>query len=72
MNHGPNTSAEGLVISDIFVLSTSVSPNLGNGAFGVVAGSSVFCISAVSLALLAEEVSAPNSGTVAVSMYHGR
>jgi hypothetical protein len=62
------TSAEGLVTSDIFVLSTSGTPNLAKGAFGVAAGSSVFCVSVVSLASLAEEVSPPKSGTVAVSM----
>jgi hypothetical protein len=74
------TSAEGLVTSNIFVLSTFVSltlstfssPNLANGVFGVATGSSVFYIGAVSLASAAEEVSPPYSGTVAGSMQRGR
>jgi hypothetical protein len=74
------TSAEGLITSNIFVLSTYVSsilsafgsPNLANNAFGIAADSSVFCISAGSLASVAEEVSPPNSGTVASSMKRSR
>jgi hypothetical protein len=70
------TSAEGLITSNIFVLSTSISSilsafgsaNLAEDAFGIAAGSSIFYVSAGSLALVAEEVSPPNSGTVAGSI----
>jgi hypothetical protein len=74
------TSAEGLMTFNIFVLSTSASsilmafgsPDLGYDAFGIATGSSTFCVAASSLALVAEEVSPPNSGTMADSIKRGR
>jgi hypothetical protein len=73
---GTVTSAEGLITYNIFVLSTSIfsilsafgSANLAEDAFGIAAGSSIFCVSAGSLASVAEEVSPPNSGTLAGSI----
>jgi hypothetical protein len=70
------TFAEGLITSNVFIFSTSISSllsafsssNLAIDAFGIAVGSSVFCVSAGSLASVAEEVSPPNSGTVAGSM----
>jgi hypothetical protein len=77
---GTVTSVEGLITSNIFVLSTSASsilvafgsPDLAGYAFGIAADSSVFCVTAGSLALVAKEVSLPNSGTMAGSMKRGR
>jgi hypothetical protein len=52
---GTSTSAEGLKISDVFVPSALGSSIFS--AFGVAVSSSVFCVSAGSLASVAEEVS---------------
>jgi hypothetical protein len=62
--------AEGLVTSNIFVFSASISLILS--AFGIIVGSSFFCVRAGPLASVAVEVSPPNSGTVAGSMKRGR
>jgi hypothetical protein len=48
------------------------SSDLADDAFGIAVGSSVLCVIAGSLASVAEDVSPPNSGTVAGSMKHGR
>jgi hypothetical protein len=50
-------------------LSVFGSANVAEGAFGKVAGSSAFCVEGIgSFGVAAEEVSPPNSGTVAGSM----
>jgi hypothetical protein len=76
---GTVTSAEGLKISNIFVPSIFGSSALSllvfdsassaEGAFGMIAGSSVFYVGGMcSFGLAAEEVFPPNSGTTAGSI----
>jgi hypothetical protein len=76
---GAVTSDEGLKISNTFVspifdssaLSLSVfdSARSTEGAFGIIAGSSAFCVGGMgSLGSTAEEASPPNSGTTAGSI----
>ena len=73
-------SVKGLKIPGIFVtssvvdlsalsLSTFVSTGSTEGAFGIIAGSSAFCVGGTgSLGSAAEEASPPNSGTAAGSI----
>jgi hypothetical protein len=63
---GTSTSAEGLRASNVFVLSALGSSILS--VFGIAAGSSILYVRAGPLASIAEEVSPPNSGTMAGSM----
>jgi hypothetical protein len=77
---GTVTSAKGITTSNIFVPSTSISSilsafgsaNSARDAFVFAADSSILYVSAGSLASVAEEVSPPNTGTVAGSIYRGR
>jgi hypothetical protein len=73
---GTATSAEGLKTSNVFVpsilgssiLSVFGSANLAEGAFGIAANSSIFCVGAGPFASIDEEVSLLNSGTMAGSI----
>jgi hypothetical protein len=78
---GTVTFAEGLKTSNIFVpsifgslaLSVFDSASSAEGTFSITAGSSAFCVGEMgSFGLAVEEVSPPNSGTTAGSIYRGR
>jgi hypothetical protein len=61
-----STPAEGLRTSNVFIPSILGSSILS--VFGIAAGSSIPCVRAGPLASIAEEVSPPNSGTMAGSI----